>query len=324
MKSSRNFLSILTSIGLTLGSVILATPSQAVTLITDENDFLASSPIVSTETFDSLLGNRFPGPSVTLDLVTYSDDAASSWEVEETNFNIISLFSIDSVEPTTISFGDSRFVEAIGFNLIPWGFATGQPFYEFQFQVEEHGGELTTFSSRPTPGRKNYFGFNSEAGIRMITVFQPLGQGGRTNWSYDDVSRSVVESIPMTIDIKPGNNRNVINPGAKGGIWVAILSDTDPASPFDPSSQVNIPTVEFGSDGAKAVRDKVKDINNDGLGDLLLRFAVLETGIACGDTEATLTGETFDGQSFTGTDLINTVGCEADKPKKDKDDKKHK
>lgn len=129
------------------------------------------------------------------------------------------------------------------------------------------------------------------------------------------------DAIDVDIDVKPGNKRYVINPRAKGDIWVAILSDTDSDSPFDPSSQVDIPTVEFGPDGTKAIRHKVKDKNKDGLGDLLLRFKIPATGISCGDTEATLTGETFDGQSFTGTDSIKTVGCK--KPKKYKK-KKHK
>ena len=113
----------------------------------------------------------------------------------------------------------------------------------------------------------------------------------------------------MSIDIKPGYKRKVINPRAKGGIWVAVLSDTDSESPFDPSSQVDIPSVEFGPDGAKAARHKVKEINKDGLGDLLLRFKMPQTGISCGDTEAKLTGETFGGQSFSGEDSIKTVGC---------------
>jgi len=121
--------------------------------------------------------------------------------------------------------------------------------------------------------------------------------------------------VDVKIDIKPGNARNVINPRAKGGLWVALLSDTDSdsESPFDPSSQVDTPTVELGPGGAKVVRHKVKDFNKDGLGDLLLRFEIPQAGIACGDTEATLTGETFDGQSIEGTDSIKTVGC---KPKK--------
>jgi len=136
---------------------------------------------------------------------------------------------------------------------------------------------------------------------------------------------SVIASVvrEVGIDIKPGNKQNIINPRAKGSIWVAILSDTDPESPFDPSSQVDIPTVEFGPDGAKANRHKVKDINKDGLGDLLLRFKIPETGISCGDTEATLTGYTFDGQSFAGTDSIKTVGCKPKKCHKNKHHKKH-
>jgi hypothetical protein len=117
------------------------------------------------------------------------------------------------------------------------------------------------------------------------------------------------EVLIVDLDIKPGNHQNAINPRENGGIWVAILSDTRHESPFDPSSEVDIPSVEFGPDGAMVVRQKVKDINKDGLGDLLLRFKNPAIGIACGDAEATLTGETLDGQSITGTDIIKTVGC---------------
>jgi hypothetical protein len=124
----------------------------------------------------------------------------------------------------------------------------------------------------------------------------------------------------VDIDLKPGNKRNVVNPREKGSIWVAILSDTDPGAPFDPSSLVRIPTVKFGPDGGEAVRYKVKDVNSDGLGDLLLRFRIPETGIACGDTEATLVGETVGGQRFTGTATIKTASC---KPKEDKKKKYH-
>lgn len=108
----------------------------------------------------------------------------------------------------------------------------------------------------------------------------------------------------VPIDIKPGNKRNVINPRSRGGIWVAVLSDDE----FDPR-QIKVRTVRFGPDEAKATRYYVRDVNRDGLGDLLLRFKIPQTGIACGDKEATLTGETFGGQSITGTDSIKTVGC---------------
>ena len=157
-------------------------------------------------------------------------------------------------------------------------------------------------------------GFLNVDGIDDIIIGAPFAApNGLFNAGESYVVFGRADAVPINIDIKPGNDRNIINPRSRGGIWVAVLSDTDPESPFDPPSQVDIPTVEFGPDGAKVTRYKVKDINRDRLGDLLLRFKIAETGIACGDTEATLTGATFNAQSIAGTDSIKTVGC---KPKK--------
>lgn len=41
----------------------------------------------------------------------------------------------------------------------------------------------------------------------------------------------------------------------------------------------------------------------------VLCFIVNETGIQCGDTEASLTGKTLAGESFQGKDSIVTFGC---------------
>ena len=48
--------------------------------------------------------------------------------------------------------------------------------------------------------------------------------------------------------------------------------------------------------------------DKDGDNDLVIHFRTQETGIACGDTEATLTGETFTGEMILGSDMILTVG----------------
>ena len=120
------------------------------------------------------------------------------------------------------------------------------------------------------------------------------------------VSTAPVEAM---IDIKPGSATNSINvrSGNRNGlVHVAILSEAD----FDASS-VDPATVEFGPNGAGVAHagGHIDDINRDGFNDLLLHFATSDTGIACGDTSASLTGTTFGGQAIEGTDSVTAVPC---------------
>ena len=71
------------------------------------------------------------------------------------------------------------------------------------------------------------------------------------------------------------------------------------------------PTVVFGPNAATEShgRAHVTDIDEDGDVDLILHFDTQDTGIQCGETEATLTGETFDGQAITGFNAVRTVPC---------------
>lgn len=109
----------------------------------------------------------------------------------------------------------------------------------------------------------------------------------------------------VAIDIVPGSRLNRINPRI-GVTSVAILT----TSTFD-ATTVDPQTVRFGPDKARAFlgRGLVRDVNRDGQPDLVLFFITRKTGIACGDTSATLTGKTFDGEAIQGTDAITTVGC---------------
>lgn len=113
--------------------------------------------------------------------------------------------------------------------------------------------------------------------------------------------------ISVIVDIKPGRDSNRINLSSKGKIPVAVLTtDTFDAIQIDPL------TVSFGPAGAGEAhgRAHVTDIDSDGDADLVLHFNTRETGIACGDTEATLTGHTFAGQAVTGSDALRTVKCD--------------
>jgi len=79
---------------------------------------------------------------------------------------------------------------------------------------------------------------------------------------------------------------------------------------FD-ATQIDPTMLAFGYAGATpAEAVTIKDA--DGLfgQDTVARFLVEETGIFCNDTEVTLTGETYAGEPFTGTDMIDASDCE--------------
>jgi hypothetical protein len=112
--------------------------------------------------------------------------------------------------------------------------------------------------------------------------------------------------LQVQMDIIPGSDPNSINPKSRGIIPVAILT-----TPSFEATTVDPMSVAFGPDGATESHGKghIEDADNDGDMDMVLHFKTQDTGIQCGDTEASLTGQTFEGQAIAGSDAIQTDGC---------------
>jgi hypothetical protein len=108
----------------------------------------------------------------------------------------------------------------------------------------------------------------------------------------------------LQIDIEPGSDPNPINPFSRRVIPVAILTTVH----FD-ALTIDEDTVGFGPyDAEKTHRHAhVEDVDDDGDLDLLLHFPTPDTGIALGDTEACLIGETYDGMLLEDCDAVRTV-----------------
>jgi hypothetical protein len=136
-------------------------------------------------------------------------------------------------------------------------------------------------------------------------------EGGVRFWRNLTVEHQVV---PVEIDIKPWSEHNFIYPFSRLLIPVALLASDD----FD-VTDADVTRLAFGPNGAPPAFDLTNpwvfffshwDLNHDGEKDLLSHYRTEETGIAMGDTEVCLTGETLDGTPFKGCDAITTAfGC---------------
>jgi hypothetical protein len=126
--------------------------------------------------------------------------------------------------------------------------------------------------------------------------------------AMDHVSKGIaLGAVTLPVDIRPGDEPNPVSLRSKGVIPVAILTiDTFDATEIDPS------TVCFGDAEEPSERDcteahgkgHIKDANGNGDLDLMLHFEIQQTGIDPGDSEACLSGRTFDGRRIQGCDAV--------------------
>ncbi len=111
----------------------------------------------------------------------------------------------------------------------------------------------------------------------------------------------------VTIVITPGGNPNSINLRSRGTVAVAVLSTaTFNATTVDPT------TVTLAESPVKLKRNGTpmagfEEVDGDGSLDLVVHVDTQALQLDATDTEAVLVGQTFDGTTITGTDVVRVL-----------------
>jgi hypothetical protein len=167
---------------------------------------------------------------------------------------------------------------------------------------------LDAFADNGSPGNAHFPLLSTSQAIDAADpqVCPELDQLGNPRIGICDIGAVEANQAMAVIDVKPHVDPNKINPQSHQSINVAVFS----LNGFDATS-IDPTTVRFGATGTEAfpVQVRFKDVDLDGNRDLVLRFRIQDTGIKCGDTSVTLTGQLLSGTSIGGSSPITTIPC---------------
>jgi hypothetical protein len=291
--------------------------ADALTFFDDPDRFAASCPTLPLEDFEN---TNAPGGTVvgcSTSINSSTNDACYAPDALIAGFTLTSIFGylvvltppafgVTSVvagpdsfaADSEITFSDND-VTGVGVDLL-----TGVPLPGGTIDIEifESGNVFLGMITVPLTGPPGQFlGVLSERPIERIAFWGGNGE------LFDNLEFGPC-AIAVDIDIMPsdpGNNLN-LRAGKGASISVAVLS----VDGFEAPNLIDPSTLEFGPGQANiSGSPHVRDVDGDGDEDLVVKFLTHETGIACGDTHASLSGRTFGSELFSGSDAINTFNC---------------
>ncbi len=138
--------------------------------------------------------------------------------------------------------------------------------------------------------------------------------GGEMEWFVNVSGSTFVPPIEIALDIKPGPSNNTVALNGNGTLRMAILANEE----FN-VMDINIGSLLFGDpilvDGGAtplgATSDRLRDLNHDGLDDLLVGFSISDLvaggALDASSVEGRLTGELLDGTPIVGSDIVRMV-----------------
>jgi hypothetical protein len=166
----------------------------------------------------------------------------------------------------------------------------GDTDYIFGFRVEETG--LTCIDTSITIAGRTFAG-------------DPIA-------GHDSITPIDCEDI-IDIDVDPFNVSNIVRPNDNYQLTIGILGmNTGDGDALDlDATQVDVDSLRFGPAEAPNTLDPITGLlDGDSNTDLLVGFSMLDSGIACGDTEIEMTGTLYSCQPIEGVDSIPTTDCE--------------
>jgi hypothetical protein len=165
-------------------------------------------------------------------------------------------------------------------------------------------GQEWVCSMEKTAGSGSYTNLGTVSGwyYGAFGVPSKVEASDRSHYEGGVPGGRVPEMLMVAIQIKPGDEFPCINGSSKGRTPVAILASEG----FDPLD-VDPETILAGGTVPPVRWGRGEDVNGDGFLDLVMHFqtqALANEGLLQDGEHLVITGETFDGASFSGSDLI--------------------
>ena len=143
----------------------------------------------------------------------------------------------------------------------------------------------------------------SQIGSFSLVIFYTETITGVSATSICQFNLIVTQGKTMVdVDIKPGSPVNGINRRSRGLLPVAVFS----SSSFDSTTIVQ-ETVQFAGAAPSLIERRVKDINHDGLPDVIFLFFIQALNLPHGISALCIEGETTGGILFEGCDTIRLL-----------------
>ena len=145
---------------------------------------------------------------------------------------------------------------------------------------------------------------------------QIVGFGSYDTGEIDEFGRAIIESrsflmtpvpIPVSvlIDIKPEDDKNTINTKSKGVTPVAIFSTFEFDATFINPESLKLSKANVHQAGInKNYQCSIKDIDGDGLVDLLCKFNTADISTVDNNQNISLVVFTYSGEKIEGADQI--------------------